>query len=227
MRGRVAFYLRYPRSARFYDRWRRTLGDGKALEPLQAREPWISYPAIAWLRRKIRPGDTVFEWGSGGSTLFFADRARAVVSVEHDPEWHRLVENALEAEALTNVDLILVEPSPEPLPADAREDVPQGYASTSPEYQGRQFFAYCTKIHETGNEPFDIVFVDGRARGSCVYEAISWVKPGGWLIVDDSDRDEYAEALALLSGWRQQEIAGPVAGLDGIWPTKVFRKPTA
>lgn len=52
-------------------------------EPL----PWIAYPAIAFLSRRVRPDMTVFEYGSGASTLWWASRVRRVVAVEHDRGW--------------------------------------------------------------------------------------------------------------------------------------------
>src|SRR5688572_27506537 len=52
------------------------------LQPL----PWLPAAAVSFLDDKLA-GLSVFEWGSGGSTLWFAERARSVVSVEHDPVW--------------------------------------------------------------------------------------------------------------------------------------------
>ena len=59
---------------------RSTLGGG---DPL----PWVSYPAIHLLNERLRPDHTVFEFGAGYSTLYFAARCAAVTTVEHDREW--------------------------------------------------------------------------------------------------------------------------------------------
>lgn len=53
--------------------------------------PWFSYPAIDYLKQFDLRDKTVFEWGSGNSSLFFAERAKKVTSVEHDTEWFELV----------------------------------------------------------------------------------------------------------------------------------------
>jgi hypothetical protein len=49
--------------------------------------PWYTYPAIAYLAARDFSGLSVFEFGSGGSTLWWAARARQVTAVEHHPAW--------------------------------------------------------------------------------------------------------------------------------------------
>jgi hypothetical protein len=49
--------------------------------------PWYSYPATAWLERRLRSSDRVFEFGAGHSTLWYASRVDSVVSVDHDETW--------------------------------------------------------------------------------------------------------------------------------------------
>jgi hypothetical protein len=52
-------------------------------EPL----PWITYSSLRFLEPRLNPEMEVFEFGSGASTLWWARRARSVVSCEHDREW--------------------------------------------------------------------------------------------------------------------------------------------
>lgn len=62
----------------------------KSREPqgaLAARQPWLHPAVVLYLEYLIRPDWKVLEHGSGGSTLWLADRAGQVVSVEHDPVW--------------------------------------------------------------------------------------------------------------------------------------------
>lgn len=49
--------------------------------------PWINHPAIHLLQKRLQPTHTVFEYGAGHSTLFFAAHCAAVTSVEHDRAW--------------------------------------------------------------------------------------------------------------------------------------------
>ena len=55
--------------------------------PIELQLPWFSYSAIDFLKIFLRKTHRVFEFGSGGSTLFFADRCASVESVEEDPSW--------------------------------------------------------------------------------------------------------------------------------------------
>lgn len=59
--------------------------------PLNAQDepiPWFTYPAIDFLDAVVRPEWTVFEWGSGNSTLWWSARTAHVVSVEDDAAWY-------------------------------------------------------------------------------------------------------------------------------------------
>ena len=49
--------------------------------------PWYTYPAIEYLKQLDFSQKTVFEYGGGSSTLFWASRSRKVVCVEEDKGW--------------------------------------------------------------------------------------------------------------------------------------------
>ncbi len=50
--------------------------------------PWITLPAIDFLQERVPKDIFVFEYGSGYSTLWWANRARKVIAVEHEDEWY-------------------------------------------------------------------------------------------------------------------------------------------
>lgn len=50
--------------------------------------PWVTYSFIDFIRERLGKQHTVFEFGSGNSTFFYAKYAGVVVSVEHDKEWY-------------------------------------------------------------------------------------------------------------------------------------------
>jgi len=64
---------------------------GKNNEPL----PWMTYPFIDFIKDRLNKELTVFEFGSGNSTLFFAERVKKVVAVEHDKEWYNLIKSKM------------------------------------------------------------------------------------------------------------------------------------
>ncbi len=65
--------------------------------------PWYTYPAIEYLETLALSDCTVFEYGSGNSSRYWAGRARTVTSVEDSPQWHAQVL----ADALPNQTLLL------------------------------------------------------------------------------------------------------------------------
>ncbi len=67
--------------------------------------PWYSYPMVEYLKQLDFSDKTVFEYGSGNSTLFWASRSKRVVAVEDDPAWYALIKPKLPA----NVEYILVD----------------------------------------------------------------------------------------------------------------------
>lgn len=50
--------------------------------------PWYSYPAIEFLRTVDFSDCSVFEYGSGNSTLYWEKHAEKVTAVEHDAKWY-------------------------------------------------------------------------------------------------------------------------------------------
>lgn len=53
--------------------------------------PWVTYSFIDFISTRIRKDHTIFEFGSGNSTWFYAKNAGKVVSVEHDQAWYNKV----------------------------------------------------------------------------------------------------------------------------------------
>lgn len=56
-------------------------GDGNPI-------PWVTYSFIDFIKERLKKQHSVFEFGSGNSTFFYAKYAGLVVSVEHDKEWY-------------------------------------------------------------------------------------------------------------------------------------------
>lgn len=67
--------------------------------------PWFSYPFIDFLTPRITKDLVVFEFGSGNSTLFFADKVRKVISIEHNKDWYHIVSKTKPS----NVELVQAE----------------------------------------------------------------------------------------------------------------------
>lgn len=49
--------------------------------------PWVTYAFIDFIADRLDKTQDIFEFGSGNSTRFYAERTKSVVSVEHDRDW--------------------------------------------------------------------------------------------------------------------------------------------
>jgi len=49
--------------------------------------PWLHPAVVAYMDMLIKPDWTILEHGAGGSTLWFAERAAKVVSIESNMQW--------------------------------------------------------------------------------------------------------------------------------------------
>lgn len=87
--------------------------------PLALRLPWFSYAAIDFLATAVKPTDRVCELGGGGSTLWFAQRAGQIVTLESDPAWAGFIKQSLPQSLAAKVQII-ESPLPPPFtPFDA------------------------------------------------------------------------------------------------------------
>lgn len=160
------------------------------------RLPWLPFRLIDELTERVGPGSRVFEYGGGGSTLWFLDRGAEVVTVEHDPAWAGTLRTMAESDRWT----FLQRPDSD------------------------HFESYVAAITAFPDEHFDVVVVDGRERARCVGAARDKVRAGGLLIVDDADRARYAPAIAA-TGWRRRDVVGFAPAKPTLAYTAVLEKP--
>ena len=208
---------------RFYPMW---VNDLEGQSPLTMELPWMTYRSIDFLRETVKSDFRVFEYGSGGSTMFFSQRCRQLVSVEHDPEWAVSVREAITKRSAGNVDFKLIEPVKDAVGSDVDAADPESFASGERHYKSCSFEDYVRSIDAYADESFDIVAVDGRARQTCISHARSKVKVGGWLILDDAERDRYQRAQSLLDNdqWRRVDFNGPAPCKRYFAVTRAWQK---
>jgi len=57
--------------------------------------PWLTADMVRILETWLKPTDVGLEFGSGRSTIWFANRLKKLTSVEHNKEWYRKVSDML------------------------------------------------------------------------------------------------------------------------------------
>ena len=187
--------------------------------------PWLTYDAIDFLESICDNRCRVFEWGSGGSTLFFAQRCANIVSVEHDKRWAHLVKKRLKDAPHVEYLVIPGEQVGDWVKRDYNQ--PGDFISKDVRSSGLSFEKYVKAIDRFPEDYFDIVVVDGRARGSCVQRAFPHVKKGGYLIVDNTDLEYYRATHPVLQDatkWEKTEFQGPVFFQHAFSKTSFFKK---
>jgi predicted O-methyltransferase YrrM len=143
--------------------------------------PWIPYPAIRHLKTLIKPEWNVIEFGSGMSTVWLAQRAKHVVSIEHIEYWHTKVSHTLNTRGLAD----------------------------RVSYEFRDSDRY-SDLSDYPDASFDFAVIDGAQRRDCVLSVLPKMVPGGWIYLDNTDLSEKEDALtgaedALLSAARDVE----------------------
>jgi len=148
--------------------------------------PWMCYPLIDFIRDRLKTQHNVFEYGSGFSTIFFANRVNSITSVEHDSEWLDKLKNALSK-----------------------------YQNASVYYvEDEKKYPESINIADA-NKNFDVVVVDGIMRVECVKFSFDFLSAQGIILLDDSGRPEYEPAFTFLAkkGFQHISFSGMKPGM--------------
>ncbi|MDP1580282.1 MAG: hypothetical protein Q8M02_08385 [Candidatus Didemnitutus sp.] len=177
-------------------------------QPLDLELPWFSYQAIRFLETYVQPQHRIFEFGSGGSSFFFARRAAQIKSMESHSEWHQQVQTVRQLRGITNLTCEL---------HSLRDGELEGYRESP-------FF------HQVTTELWDIIVIDcfcgfsdgtyGELRRHAFQLSLGQVAPGGIIILDDSWL--YPELLIPQLGWKIRNFVGPGPCRYGVTSTAVF-----
>jgi hypothetical protein len=207
--GFASHLLRDSTQRKHLVRW---LGSLRKNYLLERRKPWIVFDALDFLESIPLNGARVFEYGSGGSTLYWLARGAECVSIEHDQVWYAMMRERLKDTG--RIDYRLVRPQPSPEGGSGDPSDPDDYSSDDAAFAGQSFRSYVTQIDAFPSEYFDVVLIDGRARPSCVKHSVPKVKIGGSIILDNADRGYYlAHTKQYLLDFVTREFvgAGPVS----------------
>ncbi|RDS76746.1 hypothetical protein DL238_03400 [Alteriqipengyuania lutimaris] len=122
--------------------------------------PWISYDAQALLDMRLNKSMRMLEYGSGMSTVWYAERVGHVVSIDDFHPWYEKVKANLESRGVQNVTYRY---------AEGVED-------------------YCSPTEQERDGGFDFIMIDGSYRDTCAQKALELINPGGMIYLDNADR---------------------------------------
>jgi len=178
----------------------------KAGQLLHPNEPWLGRRAIRFCDTVLEPGWRGLEWGSGRSTVWFGRRIHELTSVEHDAAWHARATRLIERAGLTQVRCLLIE---------LGDDLSEGARAHDDEAP-----AYVSVARSFADGSLDFVVVDGHYRQACVLAALPKLRPGGLLLVDNTNWMPLSE-WGVPTGWPIVHQSSNVLAAE----TTVWRKP--
>ncbi|PIQ47679.1 MAG: hypothetical protein COW03_14005 [Cytophagales bacterium CG12_big_fil_rev_8_21_14_0_65_40_12] len=181
--------------------------------------PWIAPDAVNALKSLLKPDMVGFEFGSGRSTQFYAKRIKFLTSIEHHKDWYHSVAKTLEDKKTENVNLVYI-PSDLDAPSQHLSSEAQLYM-TIEEYPVKDsaFSTYSNSIKQQDDESLDFIAIDGRARATCLINAIPKLKSGGILLLDNSERQRYQQAKYMIAHWPK------INTTNGLTDTTIWLKP--
>jgi len=168
---------------------------------------WFTEPAIWLLEHFLTEGKKAsglrtckaFEFGMGSSTVYLTRHCLSLISVEHNKDWYDKTCKII---------------------SDYQYDNFHGYYEPMP---------YNKIIEMYKDAVFDLIIVDGRNRVKCIASSIPKLKPGGWLILDNSEREYYKPGIDLMADWNRIDCRQNHPDKYGFtypsWTTTIFIKP--
>lgn len=165
--------------------------------------PWWTFGAVREIEGRVHKAMEVFEYGSGGSTVFLAQRCRMVTAVEDDPQWTEAVRKEGARRGLTNIQIL-----------KCPYDFVQAHQFEDSDY-----------FRSIRGKKYDLVVVDGQeygiqVRGSCFWEAERHIRAGGMILVDDSYR--YPQIKKRNQAVRFEIFRGTGYCRRGVSETAIF-----
>jgi predicted O-methyltransferase YrrM len=158
--------------------------------------PWLTRPAVAEIQAWELGDSTVLEWGAGFSTLWWARRAKRVITIETDAAWIGQLKRLAVAAGLANIEFV------------SRSRRSADYA----------------RVPET-TVP-DVVVIDGLRRLECLKAALNLPRPLTLVFDNWQQRGAYMSFAAreIMASFSGQSFPQP--GFEHLrhpWQTAIWR----
>ena len=178
--------------------WLRSYREGRPVTRSGAPLPWFTYSAIEFLEERLPRDATVFEFGAGSSTLWFAQRCARVVSVDPNREWAERIAAAAPA----NVEVTF-----------------HGHPS---DREG-----YLSEIASRGIR-WDVVVIDSAWRGESGKVAVENLSDRGVIVWDNSNLLEFSTYMRdtfVPAGFKELPFGGLVPIVPSFDRTSILYRP--
>jgi hypothetical protein len=194
--GSVEYHLRKAYSSIFYYRIYRKLFPNN---------PFYTPKAIKRIESLINKDSRVFEWGSGVSTIWWAEHVNELISVEHDKEWYDKGIKSFEERKIDNA-ILVFSPPIEDMNNFSWKNEWRYYEVLKKPPGKPQFKDYMSAIDKYPDSHFDCIAIDGRERVGCLLHAVPKLSKKGFIVLDDSYRYKYKQCFNILSDWHIEKF---------------------
>ncbi len=181
--------------------------------------PWTSPASIEIFDTILTKEMTGIEFGSGFSTIFFAERMKSFTSIEHYKGWYDKISEVFASRNDLSIDYKFIPPSN--THTAQTPSFNQYFPEIVTQFQIRnEYFEYFEAVSSYPDEHFDFILVDGRARIECLLNSLPKLKKNGILVLDNSERNRYQIIFKHLEKWPK------VFTTTGLTDTTFWFKPS-
>lgn len=142
--------------------------------------PWLSFSFQKFLEGRVNSNLSILEYGSGNSTLWFSERVKNIISVEHDKSWYEFISNKL----------------------NSKPNIEYHFK----DLENKEYEEFSNTLQNS----FDIILIDGRKRVACAHNSLRLLKSNGVIIWDNSERPQYQQGIEdlLKAGFKKLDFWG-------------------
>eukprot|EP00884_Botryococcus_braunii_P003682 jgi/Botrbrau1/13314/Bobra.0315s0012.1 len=166
---------------------------------------WMSVHEQMLIESYLDENNTMLEYGSGYSTLWFSQFVKYYYSIEHARDWFDIVK--AEIRSLPNVEYRLAAVDP------GYRGWPGGFSEGNYE----QFEEYIKAVDGFVVQKFDRVLIDGRARAFCAKYILKYLHENSYIFIHDyegramyhENLDAYYTKIAIVFRGQSVVVARP------------------
>lgn len=158
--------------------------------------PWFYPSSLEFIKTIIKPDWRVFEYGSGAGTYWWSLFVEEILAVEHEKLYYDSVRDLLTKKGAENAGVIF-------------REMQRGIDSD-----------YVRSILEREYQ-YDCIIIDGRQRSRCSRYALRKIKKGGYIILDNAERDYYKEIHELFKSKNFETFSFSLG--ERKWNTTIWR----
>ncbi len=87
--------IRYKKSFLHESGWIQSVKRMKPVDNNFNQVPWMNYQTINFIKERFKKDFNMFEYGSGYSTIFYANIVNRITSIEYNIDWYNKIKNEI------------------------------------------------------------------------------------------------------------------------------------